>query len=275
MSQKLLLALLLLVPASQAADFLFATHKLNVLETESSKALDAVCGNHLLDFDINYLSSNNDAINKTTNYHINKMLCEAFHSFEKCDFGEQMMSDTVLEKIVEAVASSSLNTGLENLNHGDKNCGYAAVSFEVKAVPQYFGHYHGLEQIMIDFSEYQGGAHEIPSLRHLLLTPDGKRLEYDDLFLPDSAEKLQPLLVEAWNNREEIKMGNGFPKDEDSDFPQTNNLLFTAQGLMVHYQHYEIASFAEGDQQLVIPYEKLKGILKDKYLPLPNETAAP
>lgn len=44
---------------------------------------------------------------------------------------------------------------------------------------------------------------------------------------------------------------------------------------MFHYRHYEIASFAEGDPQLVIPYEKLKGILKDKYLSLPNETAAP
>jgi len=109
----------------------------------------------------------------------------------------------------------------------------------------------------------------------ILLTPDGKRLEYHDLFLLGSAEKLQPLLVEAWNNREEVKKGNGFPKDEESDFPQTNNLLFTAQGLMFHYQHYEIASFAEGNPQLVIPYDKLKGILKDKYLPLPNETAVP
>ena len=44
---------------------------------------------------------------------------------------------------------------------------------------------------------------------------------------------------------------------------------------MFHYQHYEIASFAAGDPQLVIPYDKLKGILKDKYLLLPNETAAP
>ena len=65
MSQKLLLALLLLVPASQAADFLFATHKLNIPQTKSSKTLDAVCGNHLLDFDITYLASNNEAINKT------------------------------------------------------------------------------------------------------------------------------------------------------------------------------------------------------------------
>jgi len=186
-----------------------------------------------------------------------------------------MMSDTVLENTIEKIANSSLTTGLENLNYGNKNCGYAAVSFEVKAVPQYFGHYHGLEQIMIDFSEYQGGAHEIPSLRHLLLTPDGKRLKYNDLFLPDSAEKLHPLLIEAWNNREEIKMGIGFPKDEESNLPQTDNLLFTAQGLMFHYQHYEIASFAEGDPQLVIPYDKLKGILKDKYLPLSNETPAP
>ena len=65
----------------------------------------------------------------------------------------------------------------------------------------------------------------------ILLTPDGKRLEYHDLFLLGSAEKLQPLLVEAWNNREEVKKGNGFPKDEESDFPQTN---ITAQGLMFH-----------------------------------------
>jgi len=82
MPQKLLLALLLLAPASHAADFLFATHKLNVPETKSSKALDAVCGNNLLDFDIAYLASNNEAINRTTNYHINKMLCDAFHPFE-------------------------------------------------------------------------------------------------------------------------------------------------------------------------------------------------
>ena len=73
----------------------------------------------------------------------------------------------MLEILLKKLPIAHLTTGLDNLNGGDKTCGYAAVSFEVKAVPQYFGHYHGLEQIMIDFSEYQGGAHEIPSLRHL------------------------------------------------------------------------------------------------------------
>lgn len=281
MPQKLFLVLLLLAPASQAADFLFATHKLNVPQTKSLNALQALCGYASIEFDITYLASNNEAINKTTNRHINQMLCGAFYALDKCDFGDRIMTDAELENVVEMTAADILKTQQGWLNSGAKNCSATGSAFTVKIEPQYFGHYHGLEQIMIDDTEYPGGADSY-YLRYLLLTPDGKRLEYHDLFLPGSDEKLQLPLAEAWNNREEVKKGNGFPKDEESDFPQTNNLfsytnnlLFTAQGLMVHYQHYEIASFAEGDPQLVIPYEKLKGILKDKYLPLPNKTPAP
>jgi len=67
MPHKLLLALLLLAPASHAADFLFATRKLNVPQTKSLNALQALCGYTSIEFDITYLASNNEAINKTTN----------------------------------------------------------------------------------------------------------------------------------------------------------------------------------------------------------------
>lgn len=43
---------------------------------------------------------------------------------------------------------------------------------------------------------------------------------------------------------------------------------FTPEGLLIQFSPYDIAPFAAGYQSALIPYEDLKGIFRDKYLPL-------
>lgn len=58
----------------------------------------------------------------------------------------------------------------------------------------------------------------------------------------------------------------GYWFDNDT-FHLNQNFALTKNGLEFYYNNYEIAPYVEGATKLVIPYNELKGILNDKYLP--------
>lgn len=52
-------------------------------------------------------------------------------------------------------------------------------------------------------------------------------------------------------------------KDE---LPLPASFALTRQGLLMAYDYYEIASYADGVISYTIPYSKLKGILKPEFI---------
>ena len=53
-------------------------------------------------------------------------------------------------------------------------------------------------------------------------------------------------------------------------FVPSDNIALTDEGVVVKYQPYEIAPYAWGQPELLIPYPALKGILRPRYLPPPS-----
>ncbi|MFT0531790.1 RsiV family protein [Castellaniella hirudinis] len=50
-------------------------------------------------------------------------------------------------------------------------------------------------------------------------------------------------------------------------FVSSDNVAITDQGLLVKYQSYEIAPYAWGQPELLIPYDRLSGVLRPQFLP--------
>ncbi|MDG1871842.1 MAG: RsiV family protein, partial [Flavobacterium sp.] len=48
---------------------------------------------------------------------------------------------------------------------------------------------------------------------------------------------------------------------EDDKFQLPLNMFFTDKGLLLYYNRYEIASYADGPQELLLTYDELKGYL--------------
>ncbi len=119
----------------------------------------------------------------------------------------------------------------------------------------------------ISHYSFTGGAHGYRGLRSILVNPEtGKSIANEDLFVNESlfrafAEKQFRAKFKIHNDSLINSAGLMF---EDEKFQLPQNFFYTKKGLLLHYNSYEIASYAQGPQKLLLPYEVLKPYLKLK-----------
>jgi hypothetical protein len=108
---------------------------------------------------------------------------------------------------------------------------------------------------------YTGGAHgnlDIITLNYSLL--NGQRLEFVDLF-EDSEEALK--LMSDWSFQALARRFAGAPAMQmirDGTSPDAQNfasLALTPEGVVIHFQPYQVAPWAAGAQEVEMPFEKL------------------
>lgn len=118
--------------------------------------------------------------------------------------------------------------------------------------------------ITIDHYSYTGGAHGYKGQRSLLFDlKTGKTVTVSQLFKDPKAFKV---LAEK-----KFRAQFNIPKDQEinattfmfegDQFQLPYNIFYTEKGLLLFYNRYEIASYADGTQELLIPYEELKSYL--------------
>lgn len=113
-------------------------------------------------------------------------------------------------------------------------------------------------------SSFTGGAHPIGFSKTFNFSlPGGDPVVLDSL-ISDRERFVQ--LVEK-----EFKLANGLPETanlqdegyfENGAFSLPPNFVFTAEGLYLIYNVYEAAPYALGPTEFLIPYDKLKNLLK-------------
>lgn len=125
--------------------------------------------------------------------------------------------------------------------------------------------YESLEVITISLQSYidTGGAHGNSRLTYLNFNPEtGALLEEDDIISNQS--KFKAVAEKAFKDQTK-------PVDPDEtiedfffgeDFQLPSNMGFTKAGLVLLYNNYEIASYAQGATKIILPYEVVKGLLK-------------
>ena len=121
--------------------------------------------------------------------------------------------------------------------------------------------------IEINHYIFTGGAHGYSGKRSLLFHPEtGKTITPAEIINDTTAFKR----FAEKQFRAKYAIPEGTPinskglmfEDEKFQFPQ--NIFFTKQGLLFYYNAYEIASYAEGAQELLFSYDSIEKFLKIK-----------
>lgn len=118
--------------------------------------------------------------------------------------------------------------------------------------------------IKLDSYTIMGGAHGNPFKRSLLFNPnDGKELSIKDIVkdtlqLSQIAEKKFRDKFNISADKNINSTGLMFLNDKFS-LPQS--IFITKEGLLLYYNAYEIAAYAEGTKELLIPYQEIKNNL--------------
>jgi hypothetical protein len=121
--------------------------------------------------------------------------------------------------------------------------------------------------LKINHYTYTGGAHGYEGNRSLLFDPKtGKALTYKDIFKDENAFKQ----FAETKFREKFKIpaskninstGLMFEKEK---FTLPQNIFFKENGLLLFYNSYEIAAYAEGQKELLLPYSEVDQYIKIK-----------
>ena len=114
---------------------------------------------------------------------------------------------------------------------------------------------------------FTGGAHGYQGIRSLIFNPNnGKTIENKNLFndvnvFKTFAEKQFRIKYKIPENAPINATGFMF---EDEEFQLPINFFFIENGLLLHYNTYECASYAQGPQELLFTFEEIKPYLKIK-----------
>ena len=126
-----------------------------------------------------------------------------------------------------------------------------------------------LGMLTLDVAEFRftGGAH--PTTMHLLymLEPSTMRtMTLEDIIPPGSRDHLRSLAEAAFRRARNLKPGESmaeagftFPR---GNFELTMNVGLTHEGMLFYYNPYEIAPYVMGPTAVVVPWEKLTGIVR-------------
>lgn len=118
--------------------------------------------------------------------------------------------------------------------------------------------------IKIDHYTFTGGAHGYQGFRSLLFNPKtGKTIFTDGIFKNEKefkafAEKEFRAKYKIPANANINATGLMFENDK---FQLPQNIFYTNQGLLLYYNSYEAASYADGPKELLFPYAKISKYL--------------
>jgi len=115
-----------------------------------------------------------------------------------------------------------------------------------------------------EMSSYTGGAHGSSLTNYYNIDlKNGKILHEQDVFAADSTQ-LANLI------KEYVKQSKNTTHDpvtilDENDVNPNGNFYFDKKGVVYVYNQYEIAPYSDGTIEVVIPYDKIEGLIKPQY----------
>jgi hypothetical protein len=125
----------------------------------------------------------------------------------------------------------------------------------------------GILNLEINHYTYTGGAHGYQGLRSLLFDPStGKTISNEAIFKDKAA--LMAFAEKKFRAKYKIPStasinATGLMFEEDK-FALPQNIFYTDKGLLLYYNSYEAASYADGPKELLLSYATIESYLKLK-----------
>lgn len=118
--------------------------------------------------------------------------------------------------------------------------------------------------IVLDYYYYTGGAHGLGGKKSLLFeTSSGKSISIAKLF--KNVAVFKKFAESEFRKKFKIPLNSDINSAEfmfeENQFQLPQNIIFSESGLLLFYNQYECASYAQGAQELFLSVEKLKPYL--------------
>ncbi|MGO4771509.1 PdaC/SigV domain-containing protein [Flavobacterium sp. W22_SRS_FK3] len=118
--------------------------------------------------------------------------------------------------------------------------------------------------IKLDHYTFTGGAHGYQGYRSLIFNPNtGKTIFCDELFKNEN--EFKAFAEKEFRSKYKIPAqvninATGLMFEKDT-FQLPQNIFYTDEGLLLYYNSYEAASYADGPKEILFPYEKISKYL--------------
>lgn len=121
--------------------------------------------------------------------------------------------------------------------------------------------------IKLDHYTFTGGAHGYQGYRSLLFNPKtGKTIFNDQIF--KNEKEFNTFAEKEFRKKYKIPSKSNINATglmfENDKFHLPQNIFYTEEGLLLYYNSYEAASYADGPKEILFPYEKVSRYLKYK-----------
>lgn len=119
--------------------------------------------------------------------------------------------------------------------------------------------------IKIDHYTFTGGAHGYQGYRSLIFNPKtGKTIFNGDLF--KNKKEFEAFAEKEFRKKYKIPENANINSTglmfENDKFQLPYNIFYTTEGLLLYYNSYEAASYADGPKEILFPYEQVSNYLK-------------
>ena len=208
------------------------------------------------EIEVKYLKTNHPWINDIANQRINTLVVNSKPS----------ESAPITTKATPAAVKSALDDFVASqLNELPRDSVFA---YSLIVTPEYIGHINDFETFEISSYVFTGGAHGMPYSEYLVFDQKTKKqLKLVDMLQSGKKSQFKALAYNAY--KDWVKTVDEDIKNYEKNWPFTlsDNVTLTDKGVDIRYQHYAIGPYAYGMPVLSIPYNKLGGIIKPRFIP--------
>ena len=228
------------------------------LEYELPKKIEEKCAarDNCPEIEVKYLNTNHAWINTLTNARINHLVVNS----------KPTESASITKKSSPAEVKAAID-GFVNSQFSDLPQDSVFV-YNLMVTPEYLGHVNDFEMFEINSYVFTGGAHGMPYSEYLIFDQQSKKqIQLADMLQPNKKPRFKALAYDAY--KKWVKTVDNDVKNYEKNWPFTlsDNVTLTDKGVDIRYQHYSISPYAYGMPVLSIPYEKLGGIIKPRFIP--------
>ncbi|MBF4466017.1 DUF3298 and DUF4163 domain-containing protein [Flavobacterium sp. LC2016-12] len=118
--------------------------------------------------------------------------------------------------------------------------------------------------IKIDHYTFTGGAHGYQGYRSLLFNPKTGKIIFSDQIFKNEKE-FKAFAEKRFRSKYKIPAKANINSTglmfENDKFQLPQNIFYTEEGLLLYYNSYEAASYADGPKELLFPYDEVNKFL--------------
>lgn len=228
------------------------------LEYELPKKIQEKCTarDNCPDIEVKYLKTNHAWINKLANARIDNLVVNSKPT-ESAPIAKQSSPAEVKAAIDGFVSAQFADLPQDSI-----------FVYNLMVTPEYLGHVNDFELFEINSYVFTGGAHGMPYSEYLIFDQQSKKqIQLTDMLQPNKKSKFKALAYDAYKDWVKTVDEDTASYEKNWPFTLSENVTLTDKGIDIRYQHYAIGPYAYGMPVLSIPYNKLGGIIKPRFIP--------